>query len=171
MAATARFVLEDLRAAHDSAHMNPPEDDSKWRRDIVTLLTLLQTVGDAERKDRKRYPSDKKSIIKREWQQRWSKTLIFEHFIRKQRNNVVHQYKFPKITASAWTNAIGASLTTPHVDPHGTYTRIVRRGAIGARADVIGSGAFAGREILDVVEEGIRFWEEYLAIVEKVVGG
>ncbi len=140
----AREVLADCAVA--LADFEAAGPTPSWRTRWTGLVALLRAVGYVLKEIDAEQDTKLKKTIDDAWKDLNNskpQPLIFHEFIDKERHNVVHLY------------SIGARQNTS-ITPGGptTYDSSVL------------SGAFCGRDAIEVCREAIAFWKEYLDKVE-----
>ncbi len=114
---------------------------------LVLCLTLLRSVGHTLVSEGKDSP-----ILRAAMDSTWptkSESPIFKYFITKFRNDVVKEYRSPV----KWV-----SHHTP--DDNRTWTDYP-----------ITSGHYKDRDVRDVIQEAIDWWEEYFVALEASMAG
>ena len=141
----ARRVLDDCKDA-----LQELTDDivgSEWRRRWVACIALLRAVGHVLKEVDGSTSCKMRSIIEKEWKL-YEKDTIFECFIKKERDNILKEYKFG--AGQGVVIQIGAPTKS-----YNTYH--------------MNTGHYKCSDPRDVVRQAIEWWEQQLDKIEKQV--
>jgi hypothetical protein len=170
MTKAARWVLGDCK--HALAHHSNDLQGEDFRTSWVAVVTLLRAVGHVLVKvDAKSNPRIAK-VVKEEWDKlRVTKPepRILWEFIEQERNNVVKLYQIG-------VNR-GIRIKGPQIGGEETFIEADHAKSRGSRGfspgaeffSYIRSGSFAGRPECEVAREAIKFWEDFLDGIDKIV--
>lgn len=162
MTKQARLVLDDCRGA--LSELIDGLQGTVWRRRWITCVILLRAVGHVLKNVDANACGALKSEISAAFEQiKQTKPcpIIFWEFIEKERNHIVKQYKFNagqgiRITGGeAGYNESGKLVYSSQGSIEFLYK--------------INSGPFEGRNQVDVIQEAIDWWENYLDEIDKAV--
>ena len=145
-----RIVLRDCQLALQ----NWPEglQGSEWSLRWLGMVTLLRTVGHVLDREARRASVDAQKVVEHHWamlKRSQPQPEIFWEFIELERNRILKEY------SSRGRQNVQAHLGIDEVSY--TYT-------------MGGDGPFAGRSQQEIYQEGIDFWERYLAGIEAELG-
>jgi hypothetical protein len=133
----SRRVLDDCKIALDKFNEEP--SDIEFRLTLVTCISLLRLVGHVIKSEASELGlSDQNHQL---WEQEKSSD-IFSQFINHFRNNILKEYKSP-VGWSSITSENGHRMEYKVLD-----------------------GFFKDRDIRDLIQDGINWWELYLAKLE-----
>lgn len=171
MTKAARRVLDDCKYA--LARHSDDLQGEDFRTSWVAVVTLLRAVGHVLHKvDGKSNPRIAKAL-----EEEWDKLKatkpeprILWEFIEQERNNVLKLYEIGVDR--------GIRIKGPHIGGKETIIEVDHATSRGGRGfspsseyfSHIRSGSFAGRREREVVQEAIKFWEDFLDRIDKIVG-
>ncbi|MBN9493787.1 hypothetical protein J0H33_10645 [bacterium] len=151
----ARFVLDDCRRALEM--LEDEEDEHRWRVLWVAAVVLLRTVGDVLHKvDSRGNPrlAVQAATAFDRWKQRAYGDDIFQDFIKKERDKVVHLYELNVYDSD--TIAVAADSGSADLLGGNLYRPIV-------------DGVWEGEDARDVLQAAIDWWDRELAVIEDQV--
>lgn len=155
---TAIRILEDC---HRAIQLLETTDDPQLRRILwVSSIALLRTIGDALDRD----PDEGIKSAYRSAMQRWkaeSKSTnknIFFDFIKKERDNVIHEYEFGH-TDDALVFLLDGANTAPDLSPSSDMSDVYWP---------MSSGMFEGEDARDALVAAVEWWDREVAAMVAV---
>ena len=133
----SRRALSDCKVALDKFTENP--SDVQFRLALVTCISLLRLIGHVIKNEASELGF---SGLNFELWEKEKNSIIFTQFINNFRNQILKEYK----------SSVGWSSITSESGHRMEYKVL--------------SGFFEGRDVRDLIEEGISWWELYLSNLE-----
>jgi len=156
----ARTALEDCKLALDE--LRESQDNVMFRRRWVAFLALAYAVVDVARKfDKNRlqkYGPAFDSLDKR--------AEIYEHFIRRARNEIQHTYRSGLVHPVLAPNNAGPVRLAPSSTGMALTESSIPLDVDGYE---FSSGPFANKPLMLVAEDAVRFLETYIDKVERSI--
>lgn len=146
MTTRARLVLEDARAAATELpdYESGPHDEPTIRRRLVAVMALLRAVGNVLQDVDSKRSNALRRAVEEKWQElKQQKPVIFTEFIEGYRAAVLKRYEQPEIDFDKIMGTLYPRLLVQH-------------------------GGAVGVSVNHLVEEAIRFWEQYLNDVDQL---
>lgn len=171
MTKVARWVLDDCKYAL-TRHSDSLQGED-FRMSWVTIVALLRAVGHVlDKVDASSDPRIAKAV-KEEWAKLKAtkpEPRILWEFIEQERNNVLKLYQIGVDR--------GIRIKGPEIANKGTIVEIDHTKSRGGRGfspgaenfSYIRSGTFAKRPEREVAREAIKFWEDFLDRIDRIVG-
>ena len=167
-ATMARIVLEDCKAALHELKAEP--SGQAWRIKWVAVLALLRTVREVLFKvDIQDKPELKAEInrFRNSLGDTEPEPFIYWKFIRRDANNILHEYKFSAVQ-SATFHPLGvdkpATVSTSAVLV--ASVAFPKEDRIAKSTYRMKTGPFAGEDQRDVVQKAIDWWQEQIEDIE-----
>lgn len=143
MTERARLVLEDARAVATEllSGCSSPHDESTMRRQVILIMALLRTVGHVLKEVDTKTSTALCRAVEEKWKQ--PRPLMFTEFIDGYRAAVLKRYEQPEIDFDMEMGTLYPRLTIQY------------GGATGVSFDYL-------------VQEAIKYWEQYLGDVDHL---
>jgi hypothetical protein len=161
MTLKAREVLRDCELL--LADLNNEPQSELWRLRWVGLVVLLRAIGHVLNKVDREVNPEGRIVIDNAWEElRGSKPepKIFWKFIEDERNNILKAYNFgPRTNITVRPGTILVNQVTRKISSLPSSPTTFEH--------IMSSGAFKGKDSLQLCSEAITFWEEYLSCIDR----
>lgn len=156
----ARLVLSDAELVRE--RLEDERDEREWRLDWALNVVLLRTIGDVLHK----VDGAADSLVKqasRELYSRWNEgdeNAIFRHFIKQERDSIVHEYRTAMSEDPIAIVNVAAALSKNPV----ALTDILDENLFRP----MDHGIFAGQDGRDLIDDALEWWRVQLDEVDRL---
>lgn len=156
----ARLVLGDVELVR--ARLENERDEREWRLDWALAVVLLRTVGDVLHKvDGSLHYGVQRAAqyLYRSWDE-GEENAIFRHFIKKERDSIVHEYRTAMSEGPIVILNVAAALS----DKSASVDDLLDENLFRPITD----GHYAGQDGRDLIDEAIEWWRIQLNEVDRM---
>lgn len=155
----ARLVLSDAELVRN--RLEDECDEREWRLDWALAVVLLRTVGDVLHKvDGAANPQVKRAS--RELYKSWGdgeENAIFRHFIKQERDSIVHEYRTAMSEGAIAIIDVAAALSKEPV----ILDDLIEENLFRPMND----GPYAGQDGRDLIDDALEWWRVQLDEIDR----